>query len=124
MNALSPNLTFCATLSLQEELLVALIVPLAIIAIAAGIALLVSRLSTPPPVAAPVAADLQSLQAATTQIPEETLALISAAVWAVWGSRARVAQVREVVQLVPVGETTIEWSREGRRDIYASHHVR
>ncbi len=124
MSSAFPNHAICATLSLQAELLLAFLVPLILVTAGAVIAAAVGRANRPAPPKTPTPADLAALAAATTQIAPETMALISAAIWASFGKSARIAEIRELGELVQIGELSNEWSREGRREIYASHHIR
>jgi len=71
---------------------------------------------TPTP-AAPLATSTSS------ETPAEIFATIAAAVAVTLGARARVTAVNLVTaQTAP--ESTLQWSLEGRRQIYSSHKVR
>jgi Na+-transporting methylmalonyl-CoA/oxaloacetate decarboxylase gamma subunit len=65
---------------------------------------------------APAGAPAKAAPAGGTQgIPEEEVAAIAATVAVLMGRRSRVVSIRSVAQ---------DWSREGRRDHFASHRIR
>jgi len=64
-----------------------------------------------------------SAPVANPETPVEIFAAIAAAVAVTLGAKARVAAIN-LVPSQPAPETTLQWSLEGRRQIYSSHKVR
>jgi hypothetical protein len=76
-----------------------------------------ARASAPGP-AAPTSAETASAVPATASgLAPETVAVIAAAVYATVGGRFR-------IHAVTPAELPVDWAREGRREIFASHRLR
>jgi hypothetical protein len=79
---------------------------------------------------APVAAGPEEVFAAGVQgVPAESMAAIAAAVTTVCGPRIRIARIepaatRPASKPASVETLMLQWSMEGRRQIYSSHRVR
>jgi hypothetical protein len=54
----------------------------------------------------------------------EIFAAIAAAVAVTFGGRARIAAVQPAMGGVAIDQSRLQWSAEGRRQIYSSHKVR
>ena len=112
-----------AAASVGFDLLLVLFIPLLAVLVLGGIAAGAEYWSKRRHPEAPHP-DLTALSKASAEISPETMALIAAAVWATFGARARVMRVRETFEIESSPDAiSTEWSREGRRDIYASHHL-
>lgn len=74
----------------------------------------------PDPVVPPAASPVSE-----TELPPETMAVIACAVRVAFGSQAQVASVSLASPHAPSVEALmLQWSLEGRRQIYTSHKVR
>jgi hypothetical protein len=72
----------------------------------------------------PLEAPAPASVSAPDELSPETLAIIAAAVNAVAGARAQVTSVTLVTPPPSVEALMLQWSLEGRRQIYSSHKVR
>lgn len=85
----------------------------------------------PTEVAAPAAPAAETQVAAQTQSSDgtpspEIFAVIAAAVAATFGSKAQIASINSVPVAAEdeISSSRLQWSMEGRRQIYSSHKVR